>query len=42
MKNKGNQGKPGKAKPFSFARLILTIVIAITVMVLLRHCVQHR
>jgi hypothetical protein len=37
-----NKGKPGRAKPFSFARLILTIIIAIAVMVLLRHCVQRR
>jgi hypothetical protein len=35
MKNKGNPGN-------FFVRAIVTIVIAITVMVLLRHFVQNR
>jgi hypothetical protein len=39
MKNKGNQGR---SKPFSLARLIVTVIIAIAVVVLLKHLTGHR
>jgi len=35
MKTKGTQGN-------FFVRVVVTVVIAIAVMVLLRHCIQHR